>query len=525
MEEQATAMLDERGQALAPVPPMVLVNGEPRADVFPLSIDHAGLLGECRALFGLEREAAGWTDSEHDRVAALAGGAVVVLQPVALAGGDSRMLVLFSGRFARSATKVSDRTDRLDIVAECDWSRRLSMHPEGLADDATLADAIGALDQTLGGIDVTLLDPDRLAPSFGPVSRSAVTVGGVLRVLVERHGLVVQQYHGWDGRRVNTALSARPLAHARALPMAYQGLAGASERQTRRDTAGAVKLIGRAAPQVVESTFELQPGWDPNDEGLPDSEYGKTTSTDFDAVASVFRLWALNEDGAFAGPVFDLASFFGADGPIAPQALRFADALTHDSMGQSVGVVVEYSVDAGNQWQRYPGTVVNQRSHAAVYIDDDVLPAEYFTAAKAGAVRVRVTASLTSLLPTEFVRWAGNPFFGVHSVERFDLADRYRWRRIDQASKYALDVTSGQRTSDACDDRPQLRLWLAQRSQTATAFERSGSLSMSGLAFGLRVGDGFHDPAAKSELALTRIEHDWLSHQTRVRYETIGVSA
>jgi hypothetical protein len=197
-----------------------------------------------------------------------------------------------------------------------------------------------------------------------------------------------------------------------------------------------IRFIAEAAGPVVESTFALVGGWDAADEALADGEYSKSGSSDFEAVANVFRLWVLNEDGAFTaepfdrGPAFDLTTLFDDGRAIEPQPLRFGHALSQDAAGRSVGVVVEMSIDGGASWSRYPGTASVLSDRAGVYLADDALPAGFLAAVRGGVGKIRVTATLRNPLPLQSVRWRGNPFTGAFRTQRLKLGDAFGWRRV-----------------------------------------------------------------------------------------------
>ncbi len=501
---------------------MAIVNGEVRPDVRVSSVQSTGRTGERLAELSISRTASGWAAGQRQRIDALAWQQVVVLQPVALGVGENRVCVLFSGRFEHATYRVEGRSDRVGLSAVCDWSRQLDTPLEPVSAILTLGDALKALARAVGGFDAALLELDAMSHPVRFGRGEAPTAGDLLRMLVDRFGLIVRTHHVWDGRGVRTRVSIRSSRHGRIVWVQVPAVGNVIGERQVNESARAIKLSGQASAQVVESTFELVPGWDLSGEGEADNEYSKSISTDFDCVASVYRLWVLNEDGAFGAPVFDLSSLFDEGRPIVPQPLRFDPALALDATGQSVGVVVEYTVNDGISWHRYPGVVINRRERAAVYFDDDTLPADLFDAAKAGTARVRVTASLTSPLPTECVRWAGNPFVGEPVVSHHDFGDRFQFRRVDQSSKYAEEIASGQRASDACDDRLELEQWVARLSQIAGANGSAMQVDLSGLVIGLRVGDRLAVDVGEPRMALRKIELDWEQDRTRVWIERVG---
>jgi hypothetical protein len=300
-----------------------------------------------------------------------------------------------------------------------------------------------------------------------------------------------------------------------------------------------VKLVAEAEGQLVESTFELVGGWDPADTSLPDEEYGKSSSSDFDAVAHVFRLWVLNEDGAYSGEPFDrgepfdLTGFFKEEEAIDPQPLRFGNPLTQDGAGRRLSVSVEMSTEDGASWSRYPGAVDVLRDRAGVYLDDDALPDGFLAAAEAGTARVRVTGTLRSPLPLRAVRWRGNPFAGSFETRRLAVGDAFRWWRVATSGKHHEALVAGERSAAEADDRAALVTWLAQTAERRAAAEAGGPVRIeaAGPMVGLRIGDrldglagrrigaGLTDPAAEGPAAmLERIDHQWERMRSELRW-------
>jgi hypothetical protein len=293
-----------------------------------------------------------------------------------------------------------------------------------------------------------------------------------------------------------------------------------------------VKFVAEADAQVVESTFDLMPGWDASDQAGAESEYARSTSSDFDAVANVFRLWVLNEDGAFEGLTFDLTTFFDEGRAITPRAMRFEQALTRDSAGRSVGTPIEYSLDGGMSWSHWPGVAVVLRDRAGVSLDDDALPAGFLDAVRSGAGRIRITATLRSPLPQHRVRWRGNPFAGAFDERCVDVSDRFAWRRVAPTSKFADQVASGDRSADLVDDRAAMMTWLAQYAIESAATSGRATVSAVGPMLGLRVGDRLDqfagraidvtlvDPASHAPAAtLVKIQHRWDTSRSELLWE------
>jgi hypothetical protein len=256
--------------------------------------------------------------------------------------------------------------------------------------------------------------------------------------------------------------------------------------------------IARAAGPVVESTFDLVPGWDGGLEGQADSEYSRDTSTDWPRYANVYRYWALNEDAHFTpapygrGQPFDLGACFD-QAPMSPRPLRFLDNLTLADTGQRRPPLVEMSLDNGDTWTTYPGEVRIDHQRAAVHLRDATLPAAFLIAAKAGSAAVRVTASLQSPRPFEVARWRGNPFAGALPPRILNARDLFTPRRVSAQSLHHADVSAGALDALQSDPAHAMSQWLLEQidrhdqSQTARAGE--ARLTLAGANPLLRPGD------------------------------------
>ncbi|HOT73762.1 MAG TPA: hypothetical protein PLX18_11475 [Anaerohalosphaeraceae bacterium] len=166
--------------------------------------------------------------------------------------------------------------------------------------------------------------------------------------------------------------------------------------------------IGLGAPKVYEITVPLVPGWkdsrlepDTSNEMknlyLTESQLQREPNPDqysffsyYHPLGSSFRpevgrKWVLNETGAYAGSgynrgaPFDWASVLPAEEITDPQtgwrmygpfARRLLPCLTHqDGTLETVGVVVELSLDGGQSWQRFDGPVRLMRTECGIAIE------------------------------------------------------------------------------------------------------------------------------------------------------------
>lgn len=324
----------------------------------------------------------------------------------------------------------------------------------------------------------------------------------VLESILEPHGLLIQRDLTREAGVTLERRSVRALGQGRIVELGWPGegrpdghvIEVTAQRPARR----AEPWIAQTDGWLVESTFTLAGGWDPSLEGQPDNAYGKTSNPQFAVYANVYRLWILNEDGAFSaspynrGSPFDLTGFFGQRA-IRPQPLRFLPCLTLDDGGSRRSPIVEMSLDSGLSWSVYPGSLRLLTDRAGVYLDDTSLSGSFLTAAKLGMARVRVTAGLQSPLPVSVTRWTGNPFQGTGRGRLFELGSAFTFAKVAPESIHYDQVQSRVLSALEANDTHRLHNWLVSRlHQTAEAHDDKvgrARLTLAGPWPLLRVGD------------------------------------
>ena len=202
----------------------------------------------------------------------------------------------------------------------------------------------------------------------------------------------------------------------------------------RRPARRSILVLG--ALKTYESTFELQPCWDPALATYDYRDFVRSEAPDWLAVADVYRQWALNEAGQYCGEPHELDAFdfatINGDDFLVSKPRCFRPCLSRGRGGETLGVVVEVSDDSGSSWLRYGGAVRTSREECAIYLADDALGADYFQAALAGTVRMRVTAAVEADRRLS-VMVAGDG--GVEVVE-FPAG---RWARVHEGSVFYED--------------------------------------------------------------------------------------
>ncbi|MCC7145150.1 MAG: hypothetical protein IT443_01755 [Phycisphaeraceae bacterium] len=358
-----------------------------------------------------------------------------------------------------------------------------------------------------GGLDLIVnLIPGEIehAPLLSSVDLDQ-PIGAGVEAILESYGLRIVRQMDRDGGKFIERRTVKPWRGQRriSLSSAQGGAAHAPvlKVQAHRPPVAAARpwvLLG--SPWEVESTFELVPGWDPTleDPQLPDYTFSRTNNSQFTRYANVYRLWALNEDGAFSaapyqrGPAFDLGGFF-ASAWIRPQRLQFGSCLTLDDAGRRMGPIVEYWTDPAFGWRTFPGQVEMRADRAAVYLGDADLPGGFLAYARLGLAKLRITASLTSPQPQQITRWQGNPFLGTQRPQVLHLEKTFKFARVHAQSVHYEPVRSGQMAAAQSDSTVAMQTYLAGAMQRSTQVSASGQgqgkLALAGAWLTLNPGD------------------------------------
>lgn len=242
-------------------------------------------------------------------------------------------------------------------------------------------------------------------------------------------------------------------------------------------------LLLRGDIKRYECTLPLQPCWDVARAGGDYRQYVRHLSADWPAVAEVYRKWALNEAGQYSAspynlPAFDVASLGGDFFLSVPR--RLGPCLSVLSPGQPMGHVVELSLDSGQTWRRYGGSVRLSSQDCSLLLSDDALAADYFRAVRDDAARLRVTATVDSDCRLE-VQVSGDRDCGVRLIE----VPSARWAQLHSGSIFfgRSDPPPAVR-----DDRPRL-LGLAGRYTASPDTGLEAKLKLGWLDASFNVGD------------------------------------
>lgn len=237
----------------------------------------------------------------------------------------------------------------------------------------------------------------------------------------------------------------------------WQGRIVVRRRPNRRP----VLVLGRR--KLHESTFALQPGWDRSLESYHYESFVRGRSDDWPALDDVFRKWVLNEGGQYAGPPWNLPlaqlSQISSDDFLVYRPRRLEPCLSHDRSGQSLGVVVEFSPDSGQTWRRYAGSVCVANDECSLHLSDDALGGDYFAAAVAGTVQVRVTATVAA------DRRLSAQVDGDGGPALFHAAPNAGWAAVSEGSIFSDRDELGEPAE--CDDSDYIEQLARQFSQAA----------------------------------------------------------
>jgi hypothetical protein len=392
----------------------------------------------------------------------------------------------------------------------------------------SVADALLYLLVAHGPAGMELPDADELESlawqvDLGDLDAAGKTAGQVIRQCLDRGGLgmrpgrdggsVIVYRAGVSGRGRNVRLQPSGEALDTAGTNLWRGQISVTRRPARP---GVLVLGGR---KRYESTFAMRPGWDPSDATGRWRDFVRGLAANWPAVAAVYRTWVLNEHGRYSGSPWNLPLHSFADISeedfLSTSPRPFRPCLSCDETGQSLGVVVEYRRDDESPWRRWPAEAWAAADQCAVYLGGDGLPGDYFRAAVAETVELRVTASVDADRRIAF-ELPGRAGAGQEVID----AAQAGWRKVHSSS--VLAGASGLGQADECDDSGVLRRIAAQRSRQA-GLATAAELTLGWIDTSYQVGDfvdkidgrEFHlSSDADRRAFITSVVHDFGETQT-----------
>jgi hypothetical protein len=247
---------------------------------------------------------------------------------------------------------------------------------------------------------------------------------GGLEISAARRGVGLIIYQpGSAGRRTSVCL--QPTGEN--LNLARSNLLGGSISFDRRPGRRTIHILG--APKRHEATFDLQAGWDGDDETTRWRDFVRSESDDWPKRKNVYRRWVLNESGLGEGDSFDFATICSEDFKT-NRSRRLLPCISTDDEGNSCGIVVEVRLASYDEWRRWSGPAWVSDEECAIVLGGDALPGDFFSALVDGLAEVRVTASVESDVRLE-ARVEGDP--GC-AVELHDVSDDGQWWAVHPTS-------------------------------------------------------------------------------------------
>ncbi|MCD6392263.1 MAG: hypothetical protein J7M40_02010 [Planctomycetes bacterium] len=209
------------------------------------------------------------------------------------------------------------------------------------------------------------------------------------------------------------------------------------------------RYIGMGDWKVYEATFDFIEAWDSSLEGAPQSDYSPSTNPDFDAVRDVYRKWCLNEAGDYAGTPFDFGSIFER-APFLQRRRTFGKAMSTDSEGESLGYYLEASYNDGVTWQEYVDSFDVLDDECGVWLADDELSEDVWTAIGAGTLKFRITASVACDERLTVAVADGPVNSAVEVIDHvLDLSGRFEFAKVSGKSIFYNSASSEVDDSEA----------------------------------------------------------------------------
>jgi len=285
------------------------------------------------------------------------------------------------------------------------------------------------------------------------------------------------------------------------------------------------RYIGRGDFKVFEATFELVMAWDP---GLEDTDYDKfspSTNPDFYQVRDVYRKWCLNEAGQYSdapynqGDAFDFSRIFQSNNFVYRRK-RFRPALTTDSQENSLGYFLQVSYDGGQNWSQYLHVFNNLTDECGVWLSSDCLDEDTWTAAIAGLLKFRITASVTGDERLSCTV-ADGPVNSTAPVAEhvITLPSQFNYRKVSDQSIFAgaNDETLG--IPDEIDDTDALYEFVRNTAATSSDVIATAEIQTPTLMLNYNVGDIVTASPESRDLLACRSDNRSKSRIVRVQMD------
>ncbi len=355
------------------------------------------------------------------------------------------------------------------------------------------------------------------AVDLGPYDATGKSVAHALADVAARGGLCVRAtakgcglviYRPGQDRARNIRMQLAGSVHAGETNVSAMRVSLPAWRSPQR-----VLAIGEA--KRYEATLTLWPGWDPSLATTRWRDSSLIWADDWPGRADVYRKWVLNEHGWFSDepwnlPTFDFASL--GDDFFLRVPRRLGPCLSCDGGGKSLGIVVQYRTDPAGTWRRFSGPVQVSSRHCAIYLGGDNLPGDYFRAAAAGTVDVRVTGTVHA--DAHLTATAGDD--ASRGVKVLDCSRRGHWHKVHESSLFFG------RTAAAERDDTDMLTQIAQCAAAESASGIDGTFTLAWIDAGYAPGDSIAEITGRlvsltgpaGAACVNEVRHDYQRQQT-----------
>jgi hypothetical protein len=294
------------------------------------------------------------------------------------------------------------------------------------------------------------------------------------------------------------------------------------------------RYIGRGHWKIYEATFELVKAWDPALEDSDSSKFSPTTNENFYQVKDVYRKWCLNEAGDYSGApynqgtAFDFSGIFGGS-TFLNRRRRFWPCLSGDEHGNSWGCFLEISYDNGVTWSWYVDAFENLADQCGLWLSSATLDEDLFTAAQAGELKMRITASVVSD-ERLCCSIADGPIGSAADVAEHTInaGTTFQYRKVTGESIFFAGGDSNLGWANEADDSEVLCEFVRQKAVAENPVIETVRMKTAYLMFDYRAGDRVtHSPESRdllgsrtdnrSMLLIERVKMDFEKQFTELR--------
>lgn len=282
------------------------------------------------------------------------------------------------------------------------------------------------------------------------------------------------------------------------------------------------RYVSQGDFKVYEATFELVKAWDPVLEDINYYKFSPSTNPQFTEVKDVYRKWCLNEAGDYTsepcnqGEPYDFSGIF--EGGYVHRRRRFWPALSTDARSNSLGYLLEVSLDDGLNWSAYVHAFNNLLDECGIWLSSDQLDVYTWVAALKGILRFRITASVVSDERLTCVLADGPVGSAVPVIDQIlTLPRRFRYRKVSPQS--VLSQAGGGGRPNEVDDSAALYEFVRRRCRASAATIETADVQTPSLALHFHPGDRVASSPESTDLLSHRRDNRSLTWIERVRMD------